>query len=167
LAGWEQALTALVNDRGAALKRYAYLLCGDRTEADDLVQEALIRACNRPRVGRDAHELELYVRRMMVNRYIDQYRRLSRWLRLVPVLAERTSREDPTAVVTARADMWALLLQCLSPRQRACVVLRFYEDLTVSEISRVLGCSEGAVKRHLSEAMGRLSIGLGADRENV
>ena len=48
-------------------------------------------------------------------------------------------------------------MQSLSPRQRACVVLRFYEDLSLAEVAAYLGCSEGTVKRHLSDAMTRLS----------
>jgi RNA polymerase sigma-70 factor (ECF subfamily) len=54
-------------------------------------------------------------------------------------------------------------LSALSPRQRACVVLRFYEDLTVPEVARALGCGEGTVKRHLSEAMTRLRQRLAED----
>jgi RNA polymerase sigma factor (sigma-70 family) len=50
-----------------------------------------------------------------------------------------------------------LALRSLSPRQRACVVLRFYEDLPVTEVAARLGCSEGTVKRHLSDAMTRLA----------
>jgi DNA-directed RNA polymerase specialized sigma24 family protein len=77
--GWEQTLAGLVAGSGAALKRHAFLLCGDEAEADDLVQEALVRAFARSlRVPR-ARAAEAYVRVIMVNLFIDGARRHSRW----------------------------------------------------------------------------------------
>jgi DNA-directed RNA polymerase specialized sigma24 family protein len=76
---WEQTLAGLASGRGAALKRHAFLLCGDEAQADDLVQEALVRAFTRPlRVPRPG-AAEAYVRAIMVNLFIDGARRRSRW----------------------------------------------------------------------------------------
>ena len=72
---WEQALAGLAGGRGAALKRHAFLLCGDDAQADDLVQEALVRAFARPRRVPRPGAAEAYVRAIMVNLLIDGARR--------------------------------------------------------------------------------------------
>jgi DNA-directed RNA polymerase specialized sigma24 family protein len=76
---WERAFRALLAARGGALRSYAYLLTGDPTTATDLVQEALTRVFGRGRIGRDIDQLEAYVRRAMLNQYVDSRRRLKRW----------------------------------------------------------------------------------------
>ncbi|MEV8098296.1 SigE family RNA polymerase sigma factor [Kitasatospora sp. NPDC085879] len=152
---WHDVAGELVQVRGSALKRYGYLLCGDRTEADDLVQDALVRVFARPRRGWSVESAEPYVRRVMLNRYLDQHRRRARWTSLLPRLATPASTGDFTAASGHRMDVVGAL-DTLSPRQRACVVLRFYEDLSVAEVAARLGCSAGTVKRHLSEAVARL-----------
>ena len=153
---WEQTLTGLVVGGGAALKRHAFLLCGDDAQADDLVQEALVRAFTRPlRVPRPG-AAEAYVRVIMVNLFIDGARRQSRWYRVVPLLRPAGIAPDPADQVSDR-DAILSALRSLSPRQRACVVLRYYEDLPVAKVAAELGVGEGTVKRHLSEAMSRLA----------
>ncbi|MDH6142002.1 MULTISPECIES: SigE family RNA polymerase sigma factor [Kitasatospora] len=152
---WHDVAGELLQARGSALKPYGYLLCGDRTEADDLVQEALVRVLAQPRRSWDVASAEPYVRRVMLNRYLDQHRRRARWTSLLPRLATPTSTGDFTAGSGNRLDV-VDALDALSPRQRACVVLRFYEDLPVAEVADRLGCSAGTVKRHLSEAVARL-----------
>lgn len=152
---WEEALTRLVAERGAALKRYAFVLCGDDAEADDLLQDGLVRAFTRPSQGRSDGEVEGYVRRIILNRFLDERRRLSRWRRLVPVLAWPESQHDETATIADR-DHFRTALATLSPRQRACLALRYYGDQSVAQIAEQLGCSEGAVKRYLSDGTDRL-----------
>jgi len=78
MAQWEQALDELVRTRGTALVGYAYLLCGDRREAEDLVQDALVRTFARGRLT-EAAALEGYVRRTLLNTYLDGFRRRRRW----------------------------------------------------------------------------------------
>jgi RNA polymerase sigma-70 factor (sigma-E family) len=153
---WEHVLTTLLQARGAALKRYAFLLCGDDTEAEDLLQDALMRAFTRPPRAQEPDEAERYVRQILLNRFLDQHRRNTRWRRLLPFLAQPEAVRDATDAVADR-DGIRTALQSLSPRQRACVVLRFYEDLPVAEVAACLGCGEGTVKRHLSDAMARLA----------
>jgi RNA polymerase sigma-70 factor (sigma-E family) len=156
---WEQTLADLASGRGAALKRRAFLLCGDEAQADDLVQEALVRAFTRPmRVPRRG-AAEAYVRMIMVNLFIDGARRHSRWSRVAPLLRPAGTTPDPADQVSDRDAMLAAL-RSLPPRQRACVVLRYYEDLPVARVAAALGVSEGTVKRYLSEAMSHMAVQL-------
>ena len=156
MESWEQTLADLASGRGAALKRHAFLLCGNQAEADDLVQEALVRAFTRPlRVPRPGGA-EAYVRVIMVNLFLDGARRHSRWNRVAPLLRPADLTPDPADQVSDRDAMLAAL-RSLSPRQRACVVLRYYEDLPVAEVAAVLGVGDGTVKRYLSEAMSRVA----------
>ncbi|WP_207709614.1 sigma-70 family RNA polymerase sigma factor [Actinomadura macrotermitis] len=148
-------MAVLAGERGAALKRYAFLLCGDDAEADDLVQEALVRAFAKPG-RRSAEEAEAYVRRIMLNRFLDTARRRRAWSRIRPLLRHDDLAPDQAGAVAATADVRAALAR-LSPRQRAATVLRYYEDLTVPQIAAALGCRPGTVKRYLSEAHGRLA----------
>jgi RNA polymerase sigma-70 factor (sigma-E family) len=156
---WEQTLADLASRRGAALKRRAFLLCGDEAQSDDLVQEALVRAFTRPmRVPRPG-AAEAYVRTIMVNLFIDGARRHSRWSRLAPLLRPADTTPDPADQVSDR-DAMLTALRSLSPRQRACVVLRYYEDLPVAKVAAALGVGEGTVKRYLSEAMSHMAAQL-------
>jgi Sigma-70 region 2 len=103
--GWEQALAGLARGRGAALKRHAFLLCGDEDQADDLVQEALVRAFTRPlRVLRPG-AAEAYVRVIMLNLFIDGVRRHSRWSRVAPLLRPAGMAPDPADQVSDRDAM--------------------------------------------------------------
>jgi RNA polymerase sigma factor (sigma-70 family) len=166
MESWKQTLAELAAGRGVALKRQAFLLCGDDAKADDLVQEALIRAFARPLRAPRRDTAEAYVRAIMVNVFIDGVRRSSRWTRTAPLLRTAELGPDPADEVVARNTMLEAL-SGLSPQQRACVVLRYYEDLPVAAVATVLGVAEGTVKRHLSDALtrmsGRLSAADGAD----
>lgn len=163
---WEHQLELLARERGPALVGYAYLLTGELHAAQDLVQEALIRTFSRR--GSDAVEhLEAYVRRAILTTYLNGRRRDVRWGGLVHRVADVENPTPPDAVATARADVAAALAQ-LSPRERACVVLRHFEDLTVRDIAARLDLSEGAVKRYLSDARHRLAPLLGdTDHDDV
>lgn len=164
MESWDRALADLAGDRLAALKRQAFLLCGDDHQAEDLVQDALVRAfagsLRRPRP--DA--VEAYVRKIMVNLFIDRARRQTRLRRSAPLLAERSAVADPADEIVTR-DAVQTALSELPPRQRACVVLRYYEDLTVADIATVLSLAEGSVKRYLSEAMTRIAAQLAPARD--
>nr|WP_238350653.1 SigE family RNA polymerase sigma factor [Kribbella shirazensis] len=150
--------------RGGALRSYAYLLTGDPAAASDLVQEALTRVFGRRRVGEDIDQLEAYVRRAMLNQYVDSRRRLKRWNATRHLLVDPPHHDDDQLAV---ADDVRRALGTLSPRQRACVVLRYYEDLTVTEVADELGCAEGTVKRHLSDARAKLAVQLGVNEESA
>jgi RNA polymerase sigma factor (sigma-70 family) len=153
---WRDALAELLAIRGQALKRYAYLICGTDEEADDLVQEALVKVLSRTHgVSSDVRAPEPYLKRVIVNIYLDRTRARRTWQRYLPRLAQPEDRGDWTADVIRDGEVRSSLFT-LSPRQRACVVLRFYDDLTIAQVAEVLGCSEGSVKRHLSDSMARL-----------
>jgi RNA polymerase sigma-70 factor (sigma-E family) len=159
---WKQTVAELATGRGAALKRHAYLLCGDASRAEDLVQEALVRAFSRPlRPAPRPGTAEAYVRVIMVNLYVDETRRHSRWGRIRPLLATSGVAADPADQVASR-DAMLTALSGLPPRQRACVVLRYYEDQPVAEIAKALGIAEGTAKRYLSEALPQLAARLSA-----
>jgi RNA polymerase sigma-70 factor (ECF subfamily) len=154
---WEQALTELVSARGPALNRYAYLLSGDVDEAADLVQEALLRAFGRVARGTSLDNAEAYVRTAILRDYIDRQRRRARWRSVRHLFVRDRVQAAVDDGVADRCDLRTALSR-LSPRQRACVVLRYYQDCPVADIAEALGCSQGAVKRHLSDAVARLAL---------
>lgn len=159
MAAWEQDLVELVEARGLALARYAYLLCGDQVESADLVQEGIVRALSRLTKVRDSDRLESYVRRAILNTYLDGRRRHRRWQTKEHLLVQQAELESADDLVTSR-QLIHTAMSTLSPRQRACVVLRYYEDLSVPDIAEALDCREGTVKRHLSDAIRRLGENL-------
>jgi RNA polymerase sigma-70 factor (sigma-E family) len=160
MARWEQVLAELVRTRHGALVNYAYLLSGDRREAEDLVQDALVRTFARGRDGTEPASAEAYVRRAILTTYIDGFRRRKRWASVRHLFADDDAQAGPERDVADRMDLEAALA-ALSPRQRACVVLRFYEDMTVPQIGDELGVSAGAVKRYLSDGVHALEARMG------
>lgn len=153
--GWELVVTRLVVERGAALTRYAALLCGDDEEARDLVQDALAATFGRLRNGFEIEQAEAYVRRAIANRFLDRARKRQRWQRVRPLVVPHERLDSGATLTGAQLDM-AARLERLSPRERACVVLRYYEDRTVDETAAILGIASGSVKRYVSDAMGKL-----------
>lgn len=159
--GWGDDLSGLAADRGPALVGYAYLLTGDLDAARDLVQEALIRTFGRPRGAADMAWLEAYVRRVILNIYLDAYRRDRAWGRVRHLFVVPEARTaDDAARTDDHVDVQSALAG-LPPRERACVVLRYYDDLTVPAVAARLGISEGAAKRYLSDGVRRLQAALG------
>lgn len=156
----DDVLAEFVRDRGAALVKHATLLTGSRRGADDLVQDALVKvfASRHGRI-RDLDSLEGYVRRTILTLFLDSYRRHRRWVKVRPLLTE-AEHEPPEEGVARSVDV-AAALRTLTPRERACVVLRFYADLTVPQIADELGLAQGTVKRYLSDATHALAAELG------
>jgi RNA polymerase sigma-70 factor (sigma-E family) len=136
--------------RSAALLRSAYLLTGNHHDAEDLVQVALIKAV--PAWSRITGDPEPYVRKILVRENISRWRR-RRW-REVHV----ADLPEPAAAPGVGEDRLALAtaLDALAPRQRAVVVLRYYEDLTERETADLLGVSVGTVKSQARDALARL-----------
>ena len=156
-------VASLAQRRWRALVGYAYLLTGSVAEAEDLVQDALVKVVLRGRAGTDLYEAEAYARQAVLTVFLDGQRRRTRWARIAPVLDhEHRSRSgtDPGPGVAAKVDLHAALAR-LSARERACVVLRHLEDLSVAETAERLGVSQGAVKKYTSTAMARLEGTLG------
>ena len=136
------------------LLRYGHLLTGDRASAEDLVQTALLRTALRWKHIRSDNPTG-YVKTAMARQQINLATRLLRRERPVEVLPDRPSNTDATGHVDERTAMWQSLAQ-LPPRQRAVLVLRYYEQLSEKEIADVLGCSQGTVKSTASKALARL-----------
>lgn len=158
---WGDDLGALAAERGPALVGYAFLLTGDLDRAEDLVQEALVRSFSRRMSGSDDVEwAEAYVRRTILNVFLDAYRRGRLWRGVCHLITEKPRCDGPEQATEARIDVRAALLR-LPPQERACVVLRFYEDLTVPAVAERLGISPGTAKRYLSDGVRRLESLLG------
>jgi RNA polymerase sigma factor (sigma-70 family) len=160
VARWSEQLAELVQARGTELNRYGFLLCGNRTEGADLLQDALVRVFTHPKAGWTVQDVERYVRRAMLNRFLDQYRRQRRLRLLLPRLSGGSQTEvvpDLSERADQRLDLQGAL-NYLTPRQRVCVVLRFYEDLPVGEVAHRMRLSDGTVKRHLSDAAARMAV---------
>jgi RNA polymerase sigma-70 factor (sigma-E family) len=146
----EASFAEYVTARRPALIRTAYLLCGDAHLAEDLVQSALIKAVGHwKRIG---DQPEGWLRRTMVNDHISRWRRhrgREVLRRTVPEATAPGSDHDRTLALAAA-------LQQLAPRQRAVIVLRYYEDLTEVETARALGVAVGTVKSQHRDALARL-----------
>ncbi|ONI84936.1 RNA polymerase subunit sigma-24 [Saccharothrix sp. ALI-22-I] len=149
-----------VTDRLDRLLRYATALTCDKYLAQDIVQDVLLRARQRwARIG--AVDVPyLYVKRMVTNEYLSwRRRRAARDVssthttldELAPVVA------DP-AVRHAERDAMRARIAVLPRKQRAALVLRYYEDSTDAEIAQILGCTEGTVRSHISRALQKLRI---------
>ena len=160
MAAGDELVVAVIADRGRALTGYAYLLCGDVHDAEDLVQDALVKTFTRRRAGLQLDSAEAYLRRAILTSYLDGWRKRKRWSVRWPVAAEPSCIDGHETGVTDRIDVVAAL-RGLPRQQRACVVLRFYDDLTIAEIAERLGVSDGAVKRYLNLGVHRLEALLG------
>jgi len=140
---------------GQPLLRAAYLLSGDRAQAEDLVQEALVKAHRQwTRTGMAAHP-EAYVRKIVVNEYVSWRRRRASGEIVGLVLVEETERAEHYRVVDDR-DALTKVLRGLSPRARAVLVLRYYLDQPDHEIAAVLGITEGSVRSVAARAFAAL-----------
>jgi len=143
--------------RQRALLRTARMLTGDDQLAEDLVQTTLERVWPHwQRVSRD-RDPEAYVRRVMVNTYASWWRRKWRGEQPTSDLPEVTKADDDYAQADL-ADALRRLLPALPPRQRAVLVLRYYDDLTETATAEALGCSVGTVKSQTSKALARLRL---------
>jgi RNA polymerase sigma factor (sigma-70 family) len=140
-----------VRERGQALTRTAYLLCGDLASAEDLVHAALTAAL--PRWNRIEHHYS-YVRRSILHGYLDTKRR-NPPSSLDDVSGQLLDGAGSTLDLETRDALWRCVVG-LPARERAVLVLGYYEDLDDSEISAVLGIRESSVRSHKSRALARI-----------
>jgi RNA polymerase sigma-70 factor (sigma-E family) len=148
------------------LLRFARALTGDRGVAEDIVQDVLTRLVIDPERFERVDDLDAYVRRMVVNHFISWGRK---WFRVRPtaLLADGPSAHpDPFDGVLDRDEL-RIGLAKLPRRQRAVLVLRYYEDLPDSEIAKLLGCSPGTVRSHASRALSALRIDIASTQGEV
>jgi RNA polymerase sigma-70 factor (sigma-E family) len=146
----ERGFEEFVAARRPALLRTAYLLTGSHADAEDLVQSALIKCV--PQWKRIADRPEPYVRQVLARESISRWRR-RRWLEIPAHRLPDRSVEGPDA--ERRVALWRALAT-LPPRQRAVIVLRYYEDLTEKETASVLGIAVGTVKSQARDGLARL-----------
>jgi RNA polymerase sigma-70 factor (sigma-E family) len=141
-----------------ALLRNAYLMVGDRGEAEDIVQECVLRLARKwPRVRSMEHP-GAYARRVLFNLILDGGRQRAR--RRTELLASQTTdghggADDATATLEAHVELLQAL-GGLSPRQRAVLVLRYFADLPADEVATILECPPGTVKSSTSRGLERL-----------
>ncbi|MDP9203301.1 MAG: SigE family RNA polymerase sigma factor [Gemmatimonadota bacterium] len=135
-----------------AMLRLAVLLTGSREVAEDLVHDTFLRTADRM-AALSPEDMWPYLRRSLINRWKNTRRRQSIERRL-----QSSSPQDPDVTGDAidDRDMLWRAMRVLSPRQRACLILRYYEDLTERETADVLRCSVGSVKSHTSRGVARL-----------
>ncbi|MFW2513339.1 RNA polymerase sigma factor [Demequina sp. SO4-13] len=162
MSAWSRTLDELMRERAGALFGYAYVLTGDADEAEDLLQDALVRTFRSGRRIGTLDSAHAYVKRAISTAFIDRHRRAS----------ARPSRDrgdngdyslarasaagpDHSGRVDSQLDLHAAILT-LPPRERACVVLRYLDDLPVAGVASELGLAVGTVKRYLSDAVARL-----------
>lgn len=146
-----------VEANSSALLRAGWLLTGDWSSAEDLVQTAFAVAWPRWDGLRDRDAAFGYVRTCMIRAFLRDRRR--RWTGEVPTDRMGDRMTDQAGDATADADMRESLraaMQALPERQRAVVVLRYFADLSEQQTAAVLGCSAGAVKSHSARALARL-----------
>jgi len=162
MSEWSRTLDTLLRERGPALFGYAYVLTGSVPNAEDLLQDALVRTFRSGRGSRGIDSAHAYVKRAITSAFIDSGRRAAARPRTVSdaVLEGATAPSQATTPDHAPAsdtatDLQAALLT-LPPRERACVVLHYLEDLPVARIADELGLAVGTVKRYLADGVGRL-----------
>ena len=160
-AAVEEELAEFVQGRYLALRRTAYLLCGDWHRAEDLVQGTLIKVVVAAR-RRRVESLDAYSRQVLLRLFLEENRRL--WRR------REKSWADPVEVVDGTGGDSDLRLTVLSalrglpPRQRAAVVFRFWEDRSIEETAALLGVAPGTVKSQCSKGLAALRVALQDDR---
>jgi RNA polymerase sigma-70 factor (sigma-E family) len=154
----DDTFDAFVRARLPALLRFAHAVAGDPHTAADLVQDALertgVRWSRLDRLG----DPEAYVRRAIINGRASRWRKHRRET-LVAALPEKpaTVADD----YLDRDELWQLV-RSLPTRQRAIIVLRYYEDMSEAQIAETLGCSPGTVKSQANKAVGKLRNALQA-----
>jgi RNA polymerase sigma-70 factor (sigma-E family) len=146
--------------RRETVRRTAYMMCGDWHKADDHAQAAFVALHRNWRKIRDPRALDGWMRRTLTRSVIDESRR--------PWRRERSTAEHTDVVaIPPAADAMATRqvlvdgLRTVPPRQRAVLVLRFFEGLDVAETAKAMGCSEGTVKSQTARGLEALRSSLG------
>ena len=154
-----RAFDAFVTASSSRLLRTAYLLCGDREHAEDLVQTTLLRTARRWQAAR--RRPEAYARQVLVNLAKDRWRELSRRPCEAPIrTALDVSGAPADTDLTVDREQLMSALGALPEGQRAVVVLRFFDDLSVEDTAATLHCTTGTVKSQTFRALKALRAAL-------
>jgi RNA polymerase sigma-70 factor (sigma-E family) len=156
----EQEFDAYFRARCDAVRRTAYLLCGDWHRADDHAQAAFVALHRHWRRIRDRAALDAWMRRTLVRSVVDESRRPWRRERSTDVPVDAVPVDGPADGVATR-HVLVDGLRSVPPKQRAVLVLRFLEGLDVAATAAVLGCSEGTVKSQTAHGLAALRLVLG------
>lgn len=169
VSSWRDTLDVLVRERGPALFGYAYVLTGSGAQAEDLLQDALVRTFRTGRASVSLDTAHVYVKRAIASAFIDGHRRASaRPQRAYGDAGDVTTTASGTAQfasaqpdhapgVETAVDLHSAILQ-LAPRERACLVLHYLEDMPVAAVAETLGIAQGTVKRYLADAVSKLRV---------
>jgi RNA polymerase sigma-70 factor (sigma-E family) len=160
----EHGLEALYRAHAAEALRLGYLLTGDRTLAEDLVQDAFVRVLGRFHDLRNKDAFWWYLRRTIVNLASSTFRR--RRVERAWLSSQRLDETAPAHGDLGERDRLRHALMKLRPEQRAAIVLRFYEDLSEADTAEALGVPLGTVKSTVSRGLGRLRQELPDDAED-
>ncbi len=162
-AAREREVAALFDRYYAPMCRLAYVILADAQIAEEIVMDCLVKMFSGWRRIRDMDSVDAYLRRSVVNACRSRIRRKTIEWRVNAVVHHRETTRmpdwDPDKHETSRL-VWAAIRE-LPERQRACVVLRYFEDLPEAEIAETLDCSVGTVKSQLHKARARLGRILG------
>jgi RNA polymerase sigma-70 factor (sigma-E family) len=148
----EREFARFVRTHTQTLLRTAYLLTGNGPAAEELVQDTLVRLYPKWALVQAADAPLAYVRRSITNAFINQTRRASRRELVVELLPESPDLADDSGRFDDRDQLWALL-RVLPLRQRAALVLRFFNDLSDDQIADELGCRAGTVRSLISRGL--------------
>jgi RNA polymerase sigma-70 factor (sigma-E family) len=153
--------------RRDTVRRTAYLMCGDWHRADDHAQSAFVALHRHWRRVRDKGALDAWMRRTLVRTVVDESRRPWRRERSTDeVMAIDRAVDDPGADVATR-HVLVDGLRAVPPRQRAVLVLRYFDGLDVAGTAAALGCSEGTVKSQTSHGLAALRTALGGSLDDL
>lgn len=160
----ESAFAEVFAARAAGTLRVAYLLCGDWHRAEDLAQTAFAKLyVSWPRL-RDVGSVDAFLRRTLLNAYLDEHRRAWRRERPTAVLPDVAA---PAGESTDERLVLMAALAAVPPRQRACLVLRFFEDCSVEQTAALLHCSAGTVKSNTARGLDTLRRSLGGSPDEL
>jgi RNA polymerase sigma-70 factor (sigma-E family) len=159
-SGAEREFAEYFRARRDAVRRTAFLLCGDWHRADDHAQSAFVALHRNWRKIKDKGALDAWVRRTLVRAVVDESRRPWRRERTTDTVADRPGPGDDQDRLATRHTLVGAL-RTVPPRQRAVLVLRFLEGLDVAGTAAALGCSQGTVKSQTSHGLAALRTVLG------
>jgi RNA polymerase sigma-70 factor (sigma-E family) len=159
----EASYKDFVTARRRALLRTAFLMTGDWHAAEDLVQEALTQLYVAWRRVQRGDDMMAYARRVLVNAHIDGTRRPWRREHAVDVVPDRAAADPAESGDPYTRERLLAALAFVPPRQRATLVLRFWEDLGVEQVADLMNCSSGNVKSQTARGLDRLRDVLGSE----
>ena len=156
-------LSQLFDQNFSSLRRLAFALLGDPSAADEVAQDAFVRLYASWRRLDELEHPPTYLRKIVLNLCRSRGRRAALHRRVEPLIGRDDVIRDPD--VALRLDVWSALDK-LPHRQRACVVLRYIEDLSEADVAQLLECSVGTVKSQLHRARAKLESALDSTGED-